>query len=61
MKQARYYTPTHITLTSRIARCGPACRVVWQGHSLTAAPYADQLNKQAVIMGCDTSGAVFAR
>lgn len=26
-------TPPHITSTSRTARCGPACRVVWQGRS----------------------------
>ncbi|GAB3395102.1 RNA-guided endonuclease InsQ/TnpB family protein [Azotobacter armeniacus] len=30
------------TSTSRTARCGPARRVVWQGRSPTAAPYADQ-------------------
>jgi hypothetical protein len=31
-----------MTSTSRTARCGPACRVVWQGRSLErAAPYAD--------------------
>ena len=35
------HTQTHMTSTSRTARCGPACRVVWQGRSLTAAPYAD--------------------
>jgi hypothetical protein len=31
-----------MTSTSRTARCGPACRVVWQGRSFIAAPYADQ-------------------
>ena len=29
------------TSSSRTARCAPACRVVWQGRSLTAPPYAD--------------------
>ena len=29
------------TSTSRTARCGPACRVVWQGSGRKAAPYAD--------------------
>jgi hypothetical protein len=33
--------PTLLTSTSRTARCGPACRVVWQGCSLLATPYAD--------------------
>ena len=32
---------TRLTSISRTARCGPACRVVWQGSGLTAAPYAD--------------------
>ena len=36
-----WHPQTHMTSTSRTARCGPACRVVWQGCSLTAAPYAD--------------------
>lgn len=31
-----------MTSTSRTARCGPACRVVWQGPvSYTDCPYAD--------------------
>ena len=30
-----------MTSTPRTARCGPACRVVWQGRRLRAAPYAD--------------------
>jgi len=30
-----------MTSNSRTARCGPACRVVWQGRSRQAAPYAD--------------------
>ena len=39
------HTQTHMTSTSRTARCGPACRVVWQGRSLTPAPYADLTSK----------------
>jgi hypothetical protein len=27
-----------MTSTSRIARCGPACRVVWQGRSCKLPP-----------------------
>ena len=34
-------TSTLLTSTSRTARCGPACRVVWQGYGLLAVPYAD--------------------
>ena len=30
-----------MTSTSRTARCGPACRVVWQGSDQKVAPYAD--------------------
>ena len=30
-----------MTSTSRTARCGPACRVVWQGSDRKIAPYAD--------------------
>jgi hypothetical protein len=30
-----------MTSTTPTARCGPACRVVWQGSGLMAAPYAD--------------------
>ena len=30
-----------MTSNSRTARCGPACRVVWQGCSQVTAPYAD--------------------
>ena len=42
-----------MTSTSRTARCGPACRVVWQGRSLPAAPYAD-LKRQEM----DAAGGV---
>jgi hypothetical protein len=35
-------TQTHMTSTSRTARCGPACPVVWQGClALRGTPYAD--------------------
>ena len=34
-------TSTLLTSTSRTARCGPACRVVWQGRGQMAVPYAD--------------------
>ena len=34
-------TSTLLTSTSRTARCGPACRVVWQGRGQMAASYAD--------------------
>src|SRR5690606_20114863 len=31
-----------VTSTLRTARCGPACRVVWQGsRGITSGPYAD--------------------
>jgi hypothetical protein len=31
-----------VTSTVRTARCGPACRVVWQGtRGITSGPYAD--------------------
>jgi hypothetical protein len=34
-------TATLLTSTSRTARCGPACRVVWQGRRGKPPPYAD--------------------
>jgi hypothetical protein len=33
--------PSLMTSTSRTARCGPACRVVWQGSDPQGRPYAD--------------------
>ena len=41
LRRQHWHNQTHMTSTSRTARCGSACRVVWQGRSLTAAPYAD--------------------
>ena len=34
-------TASLLTSTSRTARCGPACRVVWQGRAGDRSPYAD--------------------
>ena len=37
-------TSSLLTSTSRTARCGPACRVVWQGSDpFRFAPYADRI------------------
>jgi len=33
-----------MTSTTSTARCGPACRVVWEGCGLMAAPYPDSLS-----------------
>src|SRR5215467_5045090 len=38
LRQAGGSPPCQVTSTHRTARCGPACRVVWQG---TYSPYAD--------------------
>jgi hypothetical protein len=32
---------TGLTSTSRTARCGPACRVVWEGRGRKVPPYPD--------------------
>src|SRR6185437_3435074 len=46
-------TPSLMTSTSRTARCGPACRVVWQGSaSYTGCPYADGTLGTARSCGC---------
>ena len=46
----------HATSTSRTARCGPACRVVWQGSPgvMIRSPYAD---RQSVSQTIQTRGA----
>lgn len=41
-----------MTSNSRTARCGPACRVVWQGCLLPEAPYADVRPAWAHTCGC---------
>ena len=41
-----------MTSNSRTARCGPACRVVWQGCSQVTAPYADVRPAWAHSYGC---------
>jgi hypothetical protein len=43
LRPARRAPTGHATSTSRTARCGPACRVVWQGSlTICRGPYADQ-------------------
>jgi len=42
-----------MTSTSRTARCGPACRVVWQGYGLLAVPYADSGTARTSRKVCD--------
>ena len=41
-----------MTSSPRTARCGPACRVVWQGCLLPEAPYADVRPAWAHTCGC---------
>src|SRR4030067_2752212 len=36
------HTPSLMTSTARTARCGPACRVVWEGCAHVIAPYPDR-------------------
>jgi hypothetical protein len=38
-----------MTSTTSTARCGPACRVVWEGRGLMAAPYPDSALGSSVI------------
>jgi hypothetical protein len=45
-----------MTSTTSTARCGPACRVVWEGRGLMAAPYPDS-SAQMTISAC-ASGKV---
>ena len=41
-----------LTSTSRTARCGPACRVVWEGSGLRTGPYPDVRPAWAQTCGC---------
>src|ERR1700757_5454448 len=59
-----------MTSTSRTARCGPACRVVWQGCDPKGRPYADlycttvalilRSARRARLEGCGRSEALCA-
>src|ERR1700679_3658243 len=47
------------TSTSRTARCGPACRVGWEGRGRKASPYPNQTGfSDAILFYLDSLGPV---
>ncbi len=59
MGRRTWNPPSLLTSTSRTARCGPACRVVWQGRRDNSPPYADRDRASAI--KCRSSGKTTAR